>query len=97
MRILENFKKKREFNADNCRRKQQKRKDEDFVRKIDDIKGRIEFVINNSNDEHAVIYCIRDYEKELFERVQQYFNERNFYTTIITVEGLDNEYIIISW
>lgn len=97
MKIVENYKKKHEFNAENCRRKQQRVKDENYLRKLEDIRARIDFVVNNSNDEHAVIYCIKPADIEMYARIADYFYEKGFYTVKTKIEGLENEYLIISW
>lgn len=97
MKIIERYKKLHEFNAENCRRKQQLRKDEKFVRKIKDIRARIDFVVSNSNDEHAVIYCVDDDDRDMYVKIGEYFEEKGFISIITNIEGLDNEYLIISW
>lgn len=71
MKIIDNYKKKHEFNAENCRRKQQRVKDENYLRKLNDIQARIDFVVSNSNDEHAVIYCIKPYDTEMYDEEVQ--------------------------
>lgn len=97
MKLIERYKKLHEFSAENCRRKQQLRKDEKFVSKVEDIKARIEFVVLNSNDEHAVIYCVKTEDIDMYAKIADYFCEKGFYTVKTKIEGLDNEYLIISW
>ena len=97
MKIIDNYKKKHEFNAENCRLKQQRVKDENYLKKLEEIQARIDFVVNNSNDEHAVIYCIKPYDKEMYDRLADYFYGKGFYTVKTKIEGLENEYLIISW
>lgn len=97
MKLLKKYKERHAFNADNCRKKQQRIQDEDYLRKIEDIQGRIDFVINNSNDEHAVIYHVKPCEIDLYDRVIEFFYSKGFYTVKTKIEGLDDEYLIISW
>lgn len=97
MGIFESYKKRHAFTAENCRRKQDKMVRDRYERKIEDISARINYVIENSNDEHAVIYCVRNHDREMYDRISDYFSERGFKTIITVIPTLDNEYIIISW
>ena len=95
--FIEKIKKRKEFNAENCRKKQQVIEDIDFLQKIDDIKGRIEYVVGNSTKEHAVIYCINPSKYDMYVRIADYFEKKGFITIITEIQGLRDKYLIISW
>lgn len=97
MGFYQKWKERNAFNAENCRRKQNKIEESQYEKKIGDIRGRIEYVVGNSTDEHAVIYCVRPNDKEMYEHIKDYFYGLGFVAVITPIDGLDNEYLIISW
>lgn len=97
MELLKKYKERHAFNAENCRKKQQKVFDERYIKKIEDIRGRIDYVVENSTDEHAVIYCINPMDRYMYERISDYFYSLGFITVITKIQGLSDEWLIISW
>lgn len=97
MKIFNKIKKLHEFNAENCRRKQNSAIHDNYIRKIDDITARIKFVVESSNDEHTVIYNIKPYERDMYDDIANYFYNRGFKVTITKIDGFENEFLIINW
>jgi len=107
-KIIE-FKRRKEFNAENCLRKQwdleqyllKKQKEEEkreLNEKIDEIKNRISYVIDQSPDQHNVIFQVHENERELYSKVKTYFSNLGFKVVLITIEDLgSDELMIISW
>jgi len=97
MGFYKKWKEKHAFNAENCRKKQQKFFDENFIRKMEDIRGRIDYVVSNSIEEHAVIYCVNPLDRELYVRISDYFYNLGFFTIITNIEALQDDSLIIRW
>lgn len=106
---IREIKRRKEFNAENCLRKQcnleqciMKKQMEEAKRelnaKIDEIKNRIRYVIEQSPDQHKVIFQVHENEMELYENVKTYFSNLGFKVVLITIEDLGtDELMIISW
>jgi len=106
---IREIKRRHEFNAENCMRKQYnleryllKKKEEEENReleaKIEEIKNRISYVIDQSPDQHKVIFQVHEKEKDLYNNVKTYFSNLGFKVVLITVEDLGtDELMIISW
>lgn len=106
---IREIRRKREFNAENCMRKQYnleqyllKKKEEEENRrldaKIEEIKNRISYVIDQSPDQHKVIFQVHEKERDLYNNVKTYFSNLGFKVVLITVEDLGtDELMIISW
>lgn len=112
LRLIEKIKeiqKRREFNAENCLKKQcnleqyllKKRIEEEkreLNAKIDEIKNRISYVIEQSPDQHKVIFQVHEKERELYGDVKTYFSNLGFKVVLVTIEDLgSDELMIISW
>ena len=97
IKIIEKYKKEHEFNAENCRRKQQRMEDSRYKMKVDDIEARINFVVSNSNDEHTVIYSVNEHDKEMYGRIEDHFIEKGFNAAITRIDGFDGKYLVIEW
>ena len=54
MGLYKKWKERNAFNAENCRRKQNKMENDRYEKKIEDIRARIDYVVSNCSDEHAV-------------------------------------------
>jgi len=96
-RLFEKYRKKHEFSAENCRRKQNLIQNDKYLRKVEEICARIDFVVSNSTDEHAVIYRIRKEQQEIYDRIANYFCNRGFLVVKTHIDELQDEYLIISW
>lgn len=106
---IREIKRKREFNAENCLqkqwdleqhllRKQLEEKKRELNEKIDEIKNRISYVIDQSPDQHKVIFQVHENERELYSNVKSYFSNLGFKVVLITIEDLgSDELMIISW
>jgi len=106
---IREIKRRKEFNAENCLRKQwnleqyllKKQMDEakrELNAKIDEIKNRIIYVIEQSPDQHKVIFQVHENERELYGNVKTYFSNLGFKVVLITIEDLGtDELMIISW
>lgn len=97
MGIYKKWKERNAFNAENCRRKQQKVLNENYTKKVEDIQARIDYVVNNSTEEHAVIYCVNQLDRDMYVKISDYFYSLGFVTVITPIQGLQDEYLIISW
>ena len=106
---IREIRRRKEFNAENCLRKQielerliEKKRLEEEKRmlndKIDEIKRRIYFVVEDSPDQHTVAFQISKDDKETYYKAKDYFIKLGFKVVIITNEELDSdELMIISW
>lgn len=97
MGLYKKWKERNAFNAENCRRKQHKMENDRYEKKVEDIRARIDYVVSNCSDEHAVIYCVKNNEREMYEHIQDYFYNLGFTAVIEEIKGLNNEYLIVSW
>lgn len=96
-RLLEEYKKRKEFNAENCRKYQQSELEKQASILIEDIKSVISFKVANT-EEKAVIHSLSDVENDVFELVKDYFIERGFKVFKTRFQELgDFEFLVISW
>ena len=96
-KLIEEYKKKKEFNAENCRKHQQSELEKQVSLMIEDIKSVISFKVSNT-DEKAVIHSLSDGEIDVFELVKDYFIERGFKVFKTKFKELgDFEFLVISW
>ena len=116
---VRNLKKNLTFNAENCLKKQEKsKKDEEEARKlmkkklyenkVDEVKGRIKFVVENSG-QHAVIYIVDDKEEELYQSVSDskdeglyqsvgdHFMQLGFRVIFTNIDGIEQQVMVITW
>ena len=96
-KIIRKYKDEHEFNAVNCRRKQQRMNDSRYRMKVEDIEARINYVVSRSNDEHTVIYSVKDHDMEMYGRISDHFREKGFKTAITGIDGFDGKYLVIEW
>ena len=95
---IKNYRNGKKFNAENCLKKQINIERLSFEHKIDEIVGRINYVVNTTTEEHAVIYQIHDYEIKMWNKISEYFEGLGFQVIIMDIPELNNDrYIIISW
>lgn len=107
---IREIKRRKEFNAENCIRKQfelerqieKKRLDEEkrmLDDKVDTIKRRIYFVVEDSPDQHTVSFQINQKERETYYKVKEHFVKLGFKVAIIKIDEFDDdeELMIISW
>ncbi len=95
---INEIKKSKEFNAENCLRKQQLTENKLFNDKVEEIEARINYVVTTTTTEHTVIYKIHETQKKLFYDVETYFQNLVFRTIRVTIPQLENEeFLIISW
>ncbi len=95
---INEIKKSKEFNAENCKRKQQLNENKLFNDKVEEIEARINYVVTTTTTEHTVIYKIHETQKKLFYDVETYFQNLGFRTIRVTIPQLENEeFLIISW
>jgi len=98
LKFLENYKKSRVFNAENCLRKQVRVDQQNFEKKVEDITSRINYVVESTTSEHTVIYQVHDYERKLYDKIEEHFTNLGFLVIRLTIPELGNdEYMIISW
>lgn len=96
-RLLEEYKKKREFSAENCRKHQQSELEKQASLMIEDIKSVISFKVSNT-DEKAVIHSLSNVKIEVYELIKDYFIERGFKVFKTRFQELgDFEFLVISW
>lgn len=95
---IKNYQKSREFNAANCLGKQVKIDQENFEKRVEDITMRIKYVVESTTEEHAVIYQVHDYERKMYDQIEEHFTKLGFLVIRLTIPELGNdEYMIISW
>lgn len=85
------------FNALNCQKKQAYNSNVKLQRKIEEITGRIKYVVESSLDEHCVVYTIHSYDKELFPLIRDHFTNLGFQVTEFQVPSHPDEFYLISW
>lgn len=90
--------KKKEFNADNCREKQNKSIKERSKAKINEIIALIDYKVSNSNYQNTVIFTIDKDEEVVYEEVIKYFDDLGFIVLKTEFEKLgEQKFLIISW
>ena len=95
---LDNYKSSKRFNAQNCLRKQIAVEKQNLNKRIEEIASRINYVVESTTSEHTVIYQVHDYEKKMFEEIENYFQDLGFTVITMVIPELGNdEYMIISW
>ena len=95
---FKNYQKSKEFNAENCLRKQVRVDQQNFEKRVEDITARIKYVVDSTTSEHTVIYQVHDYERKLYDRIEEHFTNLGFLVIRLTIPELGNdEYMIISW
>jgi hypothetical protein len=97
IKIIEKYKKEHEFNAENCRRKQQRMDESRYRMKVEDIEARINYVVSSSKDEHTVIYSVKEHDKEMYGRIADHFIGKGFKAAITGIDGFDGKYLVIEW
>ena len=95
--IIGKYKEEHEFNAGNCRRKQQRMEDSRYRMKVEDIEARINYVVSSSKDEHTVIYSVKEHDKEMYGRITDHFIGKGFKAAITGIDGFDGKYLVIEW
>lgn len=96
--IIKKIIKKSEFNAENCREKQNRSIKERSKIRIEEIVSLIEYKVSNSNYENTVIFSIDKDEEEVYDNVTGYFTERGFIVLKTQFEELGKQnFLIISW
>ena len=97
-RFFKDIRKKREFNAKNCRNKQNRSIQERSKTKISEIKNLIEYKVLNSNYEKTIIFTIDRDEEIVYDNVIKYFIDLGFTVLKTEFEELgDQKFLIISW
>ena len=95
---FKNYQKSKEFNAENCLRKQVRVDQQNFEKRVEDITARIKYVVDSTTSEHTVIYQVHDYERKLYDQIEEHFTNLGFLVIRLTIPELGNdEYMIISW
>lgn len=105
---IENFKQKRQFNAQNCLSRQRMLKEREERRQIDadkrylealisDIQNRIDYVVAESYDQQTVIFQIDEKQRVMFEQARDFFLSRGFNAFFQKLEQLPVEALVISW
>lgn len=90
--------KKKEFNADNCREKQNRSIKQRSKAKINEIIALINYKIINSNYENTVIFTIDKDEEIVYEEVIEYFRNLGFIVVETKFDELgEQKFLIISW
>lgn len=90
--------KKKEFNADNCREKQNRSIKQRSKAKINEIIALIDYKIINSNYENTVIFTIDKDEEIVYEEVIKYFRNLGFIILETKFDELgEQKFLIISW
>ena len=95
---IQDHKNLKKFNAVNCLRKQKNVDKQNLDKRIEEIIGRINYVVESTTEEHTVIYQVHDYERDMYDRIDEYFKNLGFKVIFISIPELNNEqYMIISW
>ena len=105
---IKEIRKNREFNAQNCLKRQNMFQEKEEKRlmyekkrllneKIEEIKGRITYVVGQSVDQHTVIFQINENEREMYENVKEYFMNIGFKVVIMKIDEFGEDVIVISW
>lgn len=96
--FFKNLFRKREFNADNCREKQNRSIQERSKSKINEIIALIDYKVSNSNYENTVIFTIDKDEEIVYEAVINYFESLGFIVLKEQFEELgEQKFLLISW
>ena len=105
---IESWKQSKRFTAQNCinrqeelRRREERRQIEEDQRNldamIDEIQNRIHFVISQSFNQRTVIFQVNAGQKEMFNKVKDYFVGNGFNAFFQQLEELPVEVLVISW
>lgn len=90
--------KKKEFNADNCREKQNRSIQGRSKAKINEIIALIDYKVSNSNYENTIIFTIDKDEEIVYEEVIKYFKDLGFIVLKTKFDELgEQKFLIISW
>ena len=96
-RIIESYRAKRRFTAENCRNRQEGEIEKQATTIIEDIQAYINFKVDNTTSEKTV--CIDSpKDPEVSRLVEDYYRERGFRVFKTSFSELGNyEFLIISW
>ena len=89
---------KKEFNADSCREKQNRSIQGRSKAKINEIIALIDYKVSNSNYENTIIFTIDKDEEIVYEEVINYFKGLGFIVLKKQFEELgEQKFLLISW
>ena len=96
-KLIEQYKEKRKFTAENCRNRQEGELEKQATSIIEDIRAYINFKVDNTTSEKTVIVD-NPKDPEVSRIVEDYYRECGFKVFKTSFPELGNsEFLIISW
>ena len=95
-RIIESYRAKRRFTAENCRSHQEEELEKQATTIIEDIKAYINFKVDNTNEKTVIVHNPEDPKVSKF--VEDFYTQLGFIVFRKKFEELDEtEYFVVSW